>query len=228
VREIDEHAEPVHLADDAIAEGSQPAVLRRIERGVGPIERDVVRQRHVPNAQIVVRPKGTERVLDCVAAFEAKKRSELPLLEVVADVVGAQRQREPIGILRDDPPGDVDLLQLNPGVARVTILARRVHRPELRADHSTLQAIEIRVPGRVLAYVVRIDVSPGDGIFADAPGKVVVPVDQRRFAQDPLGSREVASGWSGGGLSLNRDDRGHGKQQQTGNQPTAAAIKAGF
>ena len=38
MRQVDQHAEPVHLAHDLLAEGSQPVVLRRIlHRGIGPV-----------------------------------------------------------------------------------------------------------------------------------------------------------------------------------------------
>jgi hypothetical protein len=46
-----EHPQPVHLAHHPLAERREPAVARGVERGVGPVERDVVRERHVAHAR---------------------------------------------------------------------------------------------------------------------------------------------------------------------------------
>ena len=67
-------------------------------------------------------------------------------LEAALDVVGGQRQRQPVGIPRDHPPGDVELLQLHPGVAAVLDLAGDVDRPELRPHLPLRQPVEIGVP----------------------------------------------------------------------------------
>jgi hypothetical protein len=58
--QIHKHPEPVHLADDAVAERCQPLVLRGVESRVGPIESHVVRERHVADAEIVVRAQRAE------------------------------------------------------------------------------------------------------------------------------------------------------------------------
>ena len=73
MREVDEHAESVHLTHDAVAECCEAIVFRRIERRVGPVERDVVCQRHVANAEVVVRAQSAERILDGVPTLESEE-----------------------------------------------------------------------------------------------------------------------------------------------------------
>ena len=137
-------------------------MLRGIESRVGPVESDVVRERHVADAQVVIRAQRAERVLDAVTALESEEGADLTLPEVAPDVVGAEGQREPVGVLRNESARDVDLLQLHPRVPGVAILARRVNGPELRADHALLQAVEIGVARCTPAEIVGIDVSARD------------------------------------------------------------------
>ena len=54
----------------------RPLMPGAVERRVGPVERDVVRERHVAGAERVVGPEDAERVLDGVAAFHAEQRGE--------------------------------------------------------------------------------------------------------------------------------------------------------
>ena len=117
VRQVDEHAEAVHLAHDFPAEWREAAVLRRVERGVGPVERHVVRERHVARAECVVRAQQGERILNRVAALEAEHRAELAVRVGIAHRVGGGRPLQ-LGIARDDLPRDVDLLELHARVAR--------------------------------------------------------------------------------------------------------------
>ena len=65
-----------------------------------------------------------------------------PRLKLALDVVGGERQRQPVGITGDHPPGDVELLQLHPGVAAVLDLSRDVDRPELRRHLALLEPAE--------------------------------------------------------------------------------------
>ena len=206
VRQIDEHAEPVHLAHDLAAERREPVVLRAVERGVGPVERHVVGERHVARAHVVVEPQERQRVLDRVAALEAEERRDLPRLTLPlarASAVGAHCE---LGILRDHAPRDVDLLELDAGVARrarhralrlvhrLARLAGDVDRPELRADVTRLEAREVGHARRSLAEIVRLDVHRMHGVFADAPRKIVVAVHHRRGAQHAKGARHVRIG----------------------------------
>src|SRR5256714_14367158 len=54
VRKIDEHAQAVHLAHDTVTERSQAVVFGRVEGRVCPGERDIVRERHVAHAEVVI------------------------------------------------------------------------------------------------------------------------------------------------------------------------------
>ena len=120
----------------------------------------------------------------------------LPCLKSRLISSSAERQRQPIGILRDDSAGDVDLLELDSGVTRVAILAGSVHGPELRADHSLLQAVEIRVSRRAFTKIVDIDIPARDGVFANSPWQVVVAIDQRGLAENPFCPSEInIFGW---------------------------------
>src|SRR6478672_10148940 len=69
VAEVDQHAEPVHLADHLAPEGGQSAVLRLVGRRVGPARRVPVRQRHVAHATREERPKDRQRARDHVPAL---------------------------------------------------------------------------------------------------------------------------------------------------------------
>ena len=53
-----------------------PPCFGAIERGVGPVERHVVRERHVARAEVVVGAQRAERVLDRVAALDAEQRRD--------------------------------------------------------------------------------------------------------------------------------------------------------
>ena len=134
VREVHQHPEPVHLADDLAPEIREPAVLRAVERGVGPVERHVVRERHVPRAERVVVAQRAQRILDGVPAFQPEQRPDLPRRERRADVGRGRSRDQRLGILRDHPARDVDLFELHARIPRVAVLARDVHRPELATE----------------------------------------------------------------------------------------------
>ena len=111
VAEIDEHAQPVHFPDDLFAERRQAVELRRVGRRVGPRHVQAVRERHVARAEPVHHPQQRQRRVDRVAALHADERRDPPLPDGPLDVVGGERQRRAIGIARDHPVDDVDLLE---------------------------------------------------------------------------------------------------------------------
>ena len=57
MREIDEHSEAVHFAHDFATEVRESTMLRAVECGVGPVERDIVRERHVAHSEVVIHPE---------------------------------------------------------------------------------------------------------------------------------------------------------------------------
>ncbi len=71
MRQVDQHAQPVHLANDLSSELGEAIVAGAVHGGVGPIKGDVMGERHIAYAQVVVGAQRSERVLDGVATFDA-------------------------------------------------------------------------------------------------------------------------------------------------------------
>ena len=94
VREVDQHAQPVHLAHHLAAERREPAVRRRVGRRVGPVGVPAVGERHVAHAELVVGAQRAEAVLDRLAALHAQERGDLALLPGALDVGGAGGEEE--------------------------------------------------------------------------------------------------------------------------------------
>ena len=187
MREIHQHAQAVHLPDHLTPEFGETVVAGGVQRRVGPVEGHVVGQGHVAGAQIVVGPKRAERVLDGVAAFHAQQGGDAAALEAALDVVGGQGQRQAVGVARDHPASDVELLQLHLGIPAVLDLARDVDRPELGPHLALGQPGQVGVPFGWLPEVVGGHVAGSILALADLPGQIVVPVDQGSGAQELLG-----------------------------------------
>ena len=176
----------------------RPPCAGRVERSVGPVGGHVVGERHVPRAEIVVGPKRAQRVLDRVAALHADEGRDPAALELPLDVAGRKRECQPVGVSGDEPARNIDLLQLHPGVAAVLDLPRHVDRPELRADLALGQAGEIGVAAGVLPEIVRRDITGRWDLGTDAPGKIVVAVDQGRRAEESRARTSAGSGADAG------------------------------
>ena len=88
VREVDEHAEPVHLADELAARLVQPAPARGVGRGVGPGVRVRVRERDVADAPPGDRAQDVGVGLERVAALEPEEHGDAALAGEPADVGG--------------------------------------------------------------------------------------------------------------------------------------------
>ncbi len=130
-----------------------------VHGGVGPIEGDVVGERHVADAQVVVGPQRAERVLDGMPAFDAQQRGDPSVGYRLLDIVRSQGQLQ-LGIASDELPGDVDLLQLYTRVPAVGVLTRGVHRPELAAHTALPEARQIGLTRCRAPQVVGFDI-PG-------------------------------------------------------------------
>jgi hypothetical protein len=112
---------------------------------------------------VVESPKGTERVLDHVSAFD-------PQFQV-------------IWVALDRSERDVDLFELLPCWVRRGDVD--VHRPELGADHSPPEPLQIGVARRGRTEIVRGHIPEARGSsFADRTGKVVVSIDEWDLGQD--------------------------------------------
>ena len=139
-----------------------------------------------------------ERILDRVAALRAQHAADLARRLGRADVGGGGGERERVGIARDQPARDVDLLELRLREAAGR-LARRVHRPEHGADTARAQARDVGLPAfrRLLADVVGVDVARRILELADGPGQVVVAVEQDRLREHFLRVIERGVGMDG-------------------------------
>ena len=183
MREVDQHAEPVHLAHDLLTEGCETVMPRgHHRRGVGPIGVRVVRERHVTHAEIVVGAQRAERVLDAVAPFHAEHRGDPAGTVGRADLRHGGREAEGVGVARDDAARDLDLLELR-ARERATALARDVDRPELRTEAAGTQPREVGVTGCGLAQIVGDDVAGRVLEAAHGVRQIVVAIDEDGRAQ---------------------------------------------
>ena len=178
VRDVDQHAQPVHLAHHFLPERGESSEFGELAAGVRPGEVGAVRESHVPDPERVKGPQGAERVLDRVASLHAEHRGDLAAVELVHHVRCGEREPQVLPVIGDDLERDVDLLQLHARAAAV--LHDRggdVDGPELGSDAAGPKAGEIGVPRRGTRDVVGADVA-GRVRVPDRPGEVVVSVEQ--------------------------------------------------
>jgi len=81
MREVDHHAETVHLGNHLAAESGKAVVVQnrwivQIAGRIGPVVGVGPGQRHVTDTERVVSPQQRQRVLDRVAAFDAHQHGE--------------------------------------------------------------------------------------------------------------------------------------------------------
>ncbi len=141
VREVDQHADPVHLPDDLLAELVQPAEHRLVGRGVRPGHVVVVRERHVPNTQLAHDPQHPERLTDRVPALHPHQRGDPAGLERRVDVVGrrcasCKPRREPLDqpAVRSRAARTYAVPSARPAAPTATRTARRRARSATGAD----------------------------------------------------------------------------------------------
>ena len=75
--EIDDDSEPVQFADDRPAKGVEPAIARRVGRGIDPVERLVVTKRHQPHAGRMPDAQRAQRNFQPDAALDRDEGSDL-------------------------------------------------------------------------------------------------------------------------------------------------------
>ncbi len=97
VRHIDQHAEPVHPADDLAAEIREPVVSGLVGSAVHPRQRLVVAKRHHAGAERMEDVEHLQPVADADAALDADEGGDLALPLRLRDVGGAQRRQEASG-----------------------------------------------------------------------------------------------------------------------------------
>jgi len=175
-------------------EPGKTAVPLAAHRSVGPVERHVMRERHVRRAEVAVGTQRAERILQRVTAFHAEQGRDAAAALDALHVVGGAGQLEDVGVLFDDPAGDVELLELHAGVAGIGVITRDINRPELCADSSGSQPRNISMPSRARAEVVARRIHAGDCVLPDFPRQVVVAVEHGRPLQRPLGGTPMRGG----------------------------------
>jgi hypothetical protein len=147
VREVDQHAQPVHLRHHLAAQLGQAAVPRRIGRGVGQVVGRVVGQGQVARSQLVERAQRAERALQHVAALHPQQRRDASAAERIRHLVRGPAGRQVGRMSGDHASRQVDLLQLHARQPRPR-LPGDVDAPELTTDPAGAQAGEVGLAGR--------------------------------------------------------------------------------
>ena len=98
---------------------------------------------------------------------------------------------------------DVDLLELDLGCPLAGRIERAVDRPELPADPTRPQPLDVGVEWGGASQIVRIrlDIVRRDLASADRPGQIVVSIDERRGREYPqrFGHMGILLGKQGSG-----------------------------
>ncbi len=195
VRQVDEHADPLHLGHDLAAEVRQPAVRGVVGRRVSPRHVAVVGQRHVPDAQRVHRPEYSERAPDRVPALRADQRRHLAGRHDPLNVRGGQRELERVPVPADQAVHEIDLLQGGRDRCLSLQLGRNIDRPELGSHSAGGQPGQVGLRERNRGGDVhqrRITAA----CLPQCPREVVVTIDDRSRGKQIAGGTEA--GWRGG------------------------------
>ena len=208
VRDVDQHAEPVHLAHHLAAEVGETAVAPDVARGIGPAVAVAPGERHVADAEVVEVLDVLELVLDRVTSLQAHQAGDLAGGGGIPDVLRAHRERQAAGVPDELAQQRLDHLDRARAVLAGPPAARiRPDREELRVDAPALESLEIRVRAQLgsrrwrqvshqqhprldalLAGIgaVHAEIEPA---VQNPDPDVVVAVDYDRVAMDLRGSR---------------------------------------
>ncbi len=177
VREVDEHAQPVHLPDHLVPERGQAAELGLVGGRVRPRHVVVVGQREVADAEGVEHPQRPERGVDAVPALGAQQRGDPALGPGTVDAGDRGRESEVTGIPRGHAVHGIHLLQRGRDGREPLQMGRHEDRPELGAHAALAQSRKVGV-GRLATRDVEL-VPVVAGPFPRLPREVVVSVDDR-------------------------------------------------
>ncbi len=178
MREVDEHAEPVHLAHDLLAERGEPTDGRRVRARICPGHVLRVRQRHVARTELVEHAQRSQRVVDRVPPFHPDQRRNPSTFEDPLHVIGRQCELERLRVALHHPIDDVDLFERGGDRGLACEFDRHVHGPELPADTAGPQPFDIGVNrGLRLPDVELVEVVAH--FVPECPRVVIVPVDER-------------------------------------------------
>lgn len=120
VRQVDHHAEPVHLADEVAAEGREARIFvacrrrraverRRPGRAKGVVA--VVRERDIARAEVEQLAQRAQRVACLMPAFDPDHAGDLSRLVGGSDAARVGAELEQVAALRDKALCHVDLLE---------------------------------------------------------------------------------------------------------------------
>ena len=222
--EIDQHPQPLHLADHVLAEIGQAIMRGIVGRAVGPGVVLEVRQRHVARAEGVHLPQHAEAAVDRMAALHAEQRGDPAGLHRLLHIRGGKGKLQPVRIASDQPLHHVDLLDRRHGSLRFGKVRRDIDRPELGPDPALSQPRQVGMhrAGAALAVgFVRgvVEIEPGDHVVAARAqllGNIVVPVPHRRRLERR------------GGDFLGRLCRERHSQRQSGKRQDQALHRVSF
>ena len=176
VRDIDDHAEPVHLVHDFFAERREPIVvldLRIVDVGGGVGEPICIpmRQGHVADAEPVIVAQQARAVFNRVTAFESHQARDFMALMRFFDIGGGQGRTEGAGITVEDVVlyGVDHLKRTIGGMIAVYVGSGDIHGEENRTDAALFEPCDIGLRLWGVADVRAIDGEARD---------VVVGVDQ--------------------------------------------------
>src|SRR3954464_4655587 len=99
--------------NNLLTKWGESAVNRWVSSRIRPTGVNVVRECHVPHAQVVVSTQRTQRIFDRVTAFDTEQRCDFSILGGVANIGSRSCQCESVGIAIDDLQSDVDLFELS-------------------------------------------------------------------------------------------------------------------
>jgi hypothetical protein len=145
VREVDEHADPVHLGDDLATEVAQPADRWLVGRRVGPRHVVVVGERHVADAEPVQRAQHAERLVDRMAALSAEQGRDPAVREGRASLFRGRGDSQLRRISLGEGVHELGLLDDRRDGGITAQPTRYVHGPELDSDPAGPQPGEICV-----------------------------------------------------------------------------------
>ena len=177
VRDVDHHAQAVHLEHNLLAEIGEAVVVLDlgvvdVAGGVGPFVGVRPGERHVAHAEPVVIAQQVHVVLDRVAAFDAHERGEFVLAMGALDVGHGEGHHHAVGMMRRLLVDGIDEIERVAGEVALVSIGVDPDGKELRAEVAAAGFVEADVP-RVIG-IGRADVE----VFVEKTlGRVGVGVD---------------------------------------------------
>ena len=106
MRNVDHHADSIHLAYNLLAKVSQAIVLRLAGGRICPIIAAEVGERHRKDSHPAIHSQYGEVVIDLVATFNGQHRRDFLLGDDTFDVCCTRGQLDEVGMSIEVPNGD--------------------------------------------------------------------------------------------------------------------------